>query len=96
MKTQELYAIVFVCRYMDVFWNDLSLYLTVMKIIFISTTIYTIYLMRFRYRKTYSEADDGFPYPRLYLIVPCALLALVWHRNWSVFEVRCPLSGTSR
>jgi ER lumen protein retaining receptor len=88
MKTQELYALVFLCRYLDVFWNDLSWYLTIMKVIFISSTVYTIYLMRYRYRKSYNVSEDTFPYPRIYLIVPCALLSLVWHKDWTPFEVR--------
>ncbi|RZK00771.1 MAG: hypothetical protein EOO43_25050, partial [Flavobacterium sp.] len=55
LKTQELYAIIFIARYLDIFTNHLSIYLTIMKLIFIASTIYIIYLMRFQYKKTYSK-----------------------------------------
>jgi ER lumen protein retaining receptor len=32
LKTQELYALVFVCRYLDLFWNFISYYNSVMKV----------------------------------------------------------------
>ena len=34
LKTQELYALVFVARYLDLFWNFLSMYNWVMKVRF--------------------------------------------------------------
>ena len=32
LKTQELYCIIFVARYLDIFWNFISLYNTIMKV----------------------------------------------------------------
>jgi ER lumen protein retaining receptor len=46
--TQEIYLAVFLTRYIDLFLGWKSFYLFVMKILFISITAYTIYLMRFK------------------------------------------------
>lgn len=45
-KTQEVYLVVFCFRYLDLFMYFVSLYNTVMKILFIGATIFIIYLMR--------------------------------------------------
>jgi len=50
-KTQELYLLVFCVRYMDLFMYYISLYNTFMKLFFISSTAFIIYLMR--YKKPY-------------------------------------------
>lgn len=47
-KTQELYLIVFLMRYMDLFMYFISYYNTIMKVLFISVTIYILFLMRFK------------------------------------------------
>lgn len=49
-KTQALYLVVFLTRYIDLFTDYVSLYNTVMKIFFISSTAYTLYLMKVRFR----------------------------------------------
>jgi ER lumen protein retaining receptor len=85
LKTQYLYAIVFVCRYLDLFWNWISLYLIVMKLVFLGSTFGIIYMMLSPYRKTYNAAEDKFPL--WYLIIPCALLALVVNHKFTFWEV---------
>ena len=45
MKTQELYLLVFVSRYLDLFTTFYSLYNTVMKLLYISSTAYILYLV---------------------------------------------------
>ena len=46
-RTQEIFLVVFALRYIDIFtWR--TLYLFVMKVLFMSLTAYTIYLMRFK------------------------------------------------
>ena len=47
-KTQEIYLIVFCMRYIDLFMYYISLYNTLMKIFFISSSALIIYLMRFK------------------------------------------------
>ena len=48
-KTQLLYAVVFVTRYVNLF-QPFSLYLISMKIFFIGSSLYILYLMRFKFR----------------------------------------------
>ena len=47
LKTQELYALVFVTRYLDLFYSFISLYNTVMKLIFLGTAFTIVWYMRF-------------------------------------------------
>lgn len=54
LKTQLLYVIVFVTRYIDLVFvlvgEWISLYNFAMKLFFIGSTCYIIYLMRYRFR----------------------------------------------
>lgn len=87
LKTQELYALVFICRYLDLFTNFVSLYNTVMKSVFLGSSFTILYLMRFHrvIRVTYDADQDTFKYQ--FLILPCALLALVLNSEFTAFEV---------
>ena len=50
-KTQLLYVVVFVARYLDLFFGEwVSLYNTLMKLFFIGSSGYILYLMQFKYR----------------------------------------------
>ena len=49
-KTQALYATVFISRYLDLFYEWVSLYNFTMKIFFIASSCYILYLMKFKYR----------------------------------------------
>ena len=62
LKTQKLYLLVFLTRYLDIFWSFWSIYNLVIKIIFISITIAIIYLINYRkdINKTYSKEHDSF------------------------------------
>lgn len=85
LKTQELYSVVFVARYLDLFTNYVSLYNTCMKIFFIAATLGTVYLIRISYRKTYDDKFDTFR--TVFVIVPSLLLALVINEEFSAMEV---------
>lgn len=50
-----MYLIVFCVRYLDLFMYFISLYNTFMKIFFISSTAFIIYLMR--YKKPYCSVS---------------------------------------
>jgi ER lumen protein retaining receptor len=87
LKTQFLYAVVFTTRYIDLFTHFVSVYNTVMKIFFLATSYHICFLMRNKnpWRATYDKDNDSF---RLrYLVIPCAVLALLFHRS-SMHEVR--------
>ena len=46
LKAQELYLIVFIARYLDLFTNFYSYYNTIMKIIYIVTSGSIVYMIR--------------------------------------------------
>ncbi|CEH17750.1 er lumen protein retaining receptor [Ceraceosorus bombacis] len=83
-KTQLLYSIVFASRYLDIFFET-SLYRVLMKIFFIGSSVYVLYLMRVKYRPTHDPAIDTI---RLeYLLGPAALLALVFNYGYNILEL---------
>lgn len=87
LKTQELYALVFSTRYLDLFFSFVSVYNTVMKIVFLITSYGIVYLMRFHtaIRVTYDKDQDTF---RSYvLVIVAAVLALIFHHVFTLFEV---------
>ncbi|GLJ38945.1 hypothetical protein SUGI_0793990 [Cryptomeria japonica] len=87
LKTQELYALVFATRYLDIFTNYYSLYNTIMKIVFLVTSFSILWYMRFHkvVRQTYNKDQDTFRH--YLLVIPCFVLALLIHRNFTVQEV---------
>lgn len=89
LKTQELYALVFVTRYFDLFTDFISLYNSVMKVVFIVTTLAIVWCMR-RHRivkRSYDQALDTFRH--LFLVLGCLVLALVVHDKFTFQEVSC-------
>ncbi|RVX01671.1 ER lumen protein-retaining receptor B [Vitis vinifera] len=87
LKTQELYVIVFVTRYLDLFTRYISLYNSVMKLVFLGTSIAIVWYMRYHkvVKQTYSKQEDTFRH--YFLVLPCFVLALLIHRSSSVTEV---------
>ena len=49
-KTQALYVGVFLTRYLDLFFHYVSIYNSVMKLFFIGSSCYILYLMKVKYR----------------------------------------------
>lgn len=87
LKTQFLYLLVFCTRYLDLFYNFLSLYNTVMKILFIASSAFIVYLMRAKrpYCETYDKKSDS--YFVGYLIAPCLILAVFVNEYFSFTEI---------
>jgi len=90
LRTHLLYLLVFCSRYLDLFFTNpvkswLTAYNTIMKILFIATSAYTIFLMRKKYKQTYSVAHDTFRVQ--FLIAPAAVLAMIFHYKLSFFEL---------
>ncbi|KAL4788404.1 ER lumen protein retaining receptor-domain-containing protein [Aspergillus varians] len=85
-KSQALYLMVFVTRYLDLFWafTD-SLYNTTFKILFIGSSGYVIYLMLNDYRPTHDPNLDTFKVQ--YLLASSALLALIFPHDYSISEI---------
>lgn len=84
-KSQILFCAVFVARYLDLFTTYISLYNTVMKLLFISATAATVYLIYFKFKATYDGNHDTF---RLeFVLAPALVLALIWNYAFTFFEV---------
>jgi len=86
-KTQELYAIVFLARYLDLFTDFISVYNTFMKIVFIASSLAIVWCMRVHpmVKRSYDQDLDTF---RHYLLVAASfLLALVLHEKFTFLEV---------
>mmetsp|Transcript_29701 Transcript_29701/g.45903 ORF Transcript_29701/g.45903 Transcript_29701/m.45903 type:complete len:221 (-) Transcript_29701:19-681(-) len=81
LKTQFLYALVFTTRYTDLFTTWVSLYNTLMKIIYLCTSYHICFLMQYRFpwNTTYDKGNDSFGIK--YLIGACFVLALFFHRH---------------
>ena len=84
-KSQALFLIVFVTRYLDLLTNFVSLYNTVMKLFFIGSAAGTVYLMYFKFKATYDGNHDTFRVE--FLLAPAALLACVLNHEFSVMEI---------
>jgi ER lumen protein retaining receptor len=79
---------VYVTRYIDLLWTfyePKSLYNTVFKIIFISTSAYTVYLMLNDYKPTHDPNLDTFKVQ--YLLGASAILAILFPYKYTVPEV---------
>ncbi|KAI0919097.1 hypothetical protein AcW1_003440 [Taiwanofungus camphoratus] len=84
-KTQALYVTVFVTRYLDLFYDWVSLYNFAMKVFFIASSCYILYLMKRRFRPTHDPSIDTFRVE--YLVGPCMILALIFHYKFKVTEI---------
>ena len=80
-KSVVLYAIVFTCRYLDLFLHFISLYNSSMKIIYLAVTYLTIYLIYRKFRSTYDRNHDAFRIELL--LLPTAALAFIWNHEFS-------------
>ncbi len=76
LRSQLLFCLVWVSRYMDIFTNHYSIYNTILKIVYLATSFYTIYLVSKKYRSTYDKAHDTLNV--WYLIIPCIVLCLIF------------------
>lgn len=84
LKTQLIYAFVFMTRYLDIFWNFESIYNWLFKIYYLVTTFYTIYLIAFKYSDSYQSPLDKTPV--LFIIIPSYVVGLIAARPWTLFE----------
>lgn len=80
-----LYVAVFVTRYLDLFFRFVSLYNSIMKLFFISSSCYILYLMKFKYRPTHDPSIDTFKIE--YLLGPCLIFSLIFNYKFSFSEV---------
>ncbi|EPS34146.1 ER lumen protein-retaining receptor [Penicillium oxalicum] len=85
-KSQVLYLLVFITRYLDLFWTFTdSLYLTTFKLLFIGSSGYIIYLMLNDYKPTHDRNLDTFKVQ--YLLGISVILALLFPRDYRISEI---------
>jgi len=85
-KSQALYLIVYITRYLDLFWTFTdSAYNTIFKILFISSSAYTIYLMTTSYKPTHDPNIDTFRVQ--YLLGGSLVLAVVFPYEYTPSEI---------
>jgi len=84
-KSQLMFALVFVTRYLDLVTNFVSVYNTVMKVFYLSASIGTCYLIFLKFKATYDGNHDSFRME--FLIAPAAGLACLVNHQFNVMEV---------
>ncbi|KAK3828655.1 MAG: ER lumen protein retaining receptor-domain-containing protein [Benniella sp.] len=84
-KSQVLYAAVFLTRYTDLVTHFVSLYNTTMKIFFIASSLYIVYLMKLKFKATNDPRLDTFQVQ--YLVAGCLLLSLIANYAFTLQEI---------
>ncbi|KAJ2782944.1 endoplasmic reticulum retention protein [Coemansia interrupta] len=85
LKTQALYLLVFVARYLDLFFSFVSVYNTLMKIFFLASAGYIVYLMTGPLKPTYEKSLDSFRVE--FLVGGAAIFALAFPHKYTILEV---------
>jgi ER lumen protein retaining receptor len=87
VRTHELFLVVFVTRYLDLFTTFYSLYNSCMKVLYIATTASIIYMIRLSEPicSTYDKAQDTFLHWK-FAVAPCAVIAFITHLLGSGFS----------
>lgn len=95
LKSQELFFLVFITRYLDLFTHFVSLYNTSMKLLFLLFSGAVVWVIRYKepFRSTYDRSHDTFLHFK-FAVLPCALLALIFNEQFEVMEV-CYISFVS-
>jgi hypothetical protein len=87
-KTQQMFLMVFVTRYLDLFTNYVSLYNTVMKVLYISLSALICWLITSvePWKSTNDKSQDSFQHWQ-FAVLPCMILACVFNEGFSPLEV---------
>mgnify|MGYP006111322669 CR=1 FL=1 len=78
MRTHELFLLVFVTRYLDLFTTFYSIYNSCMKILYICTTALVIYTIKIKepIASTYDKAQDSFLHWK-FAVAPAFVVSLI-------------------
>jgi len=78
LRTHELFLLVFVTRYLDLFTQFYSVYNSVMKVLYIASTASIVYMIRLSQPicSTYDKAQDTFLHWK-FAAAPCAVIATI-------------------
>lgn len=85
-KSQILFAIVYTTRYLDLVTTYVSLYNTLMKVVFIVASYATVHLIYMKFKATYDHNHDTFRME--FLLGPAVILALLINHDFTPLEVR--------
>jgi len=87
-KTQQMFLMVFITRYLDLFTNFVSLYNTVMKVLYISLSALICWLITSvdPWKSTNDKTQDSFQHWR-FAVLPCMILACVFNEGFSPLEI---------
>lgn len=80
VRTHELFLLVFVTRYLDLFTTFYSIYNSVMKVLYIISTAMIIYTIKVKepIASTYDKAQDSFLHWK-FAVAPTAVVTLITH-----------------
>ncbi|CAO3672473.1 unnamed protein product [Rhizopus stolonifer] len=84
-KSQLLYSLVFLTRYIDVIFKYQSVYNTFMKLFFLGSSFYTVYLMTFKFKATCDKELDTFKAE--YLVLFATIFSILFCYDYTVIEV---------
>ncbi|XP_017785053.1 PREDICTED: ER lumen protein-retaining receptor-like [Nicrophorus vespilloides] len=84
-KTQILFVMVFVTRYVDLMTTYVSLYNTTAKLIFIGLSVATTFSIYMSFRETYDDEHDTFRVE--FLLAPATILALLINHEFTFIEI---------
>lgn len=88
MRTHELFLLVFVTRYLDLFTTFYSIYNSCMKILYICTTALVIYTIKIKepIASTYDKAQDSFLHWK-FAVAPAFVVSLITHLIQNSFAI---------
>ncbi|KAJ1526831.1 hypothetical protein ONE63_008398 [Megalurothrips usitatus] len=84
-KSQVLFALVYTTRYLDLLSTYISAYNTFMKLVFISASYATVYLIYMKFKATYDHNHDTFRIE--FLVLPAFVLAILINHDFAVLEI---------
>lgn len=84
-KSQILFAIVYITRYLDLVTTYISAYNSVMKVVFIGAASATLYLIYMKFKATYDHNHDTFRIE--FLLAPALVLSLLINHDFNTLEV---------
>eukprot|EP00903_Cladosiphon_okamuranus_P020998 g19290.t1 len=80
LKTQEIFLVVFLARYSDLFFRFISWYNSIMKVLYITLTSLIVYMIREQtpFKATYDKSQDSFLHWK-FAVAPCAVFGFIVH-----------------
>lgn len=84
-RSQLLYTLVFLARYLDLFTSYISAYNTIMKAVFIVCSMLTVFLIYVWWKNTYDQKCDTFRIE--FLVIPALILAFAINHDFSAMEI---------